>query len=345
MGISQDAEEWISANVGPVERSSRMGGSGWAAFMRVAVKGSEREYFVKTSNRPSDAMFLGEALGLRAMYAANAVRIPEVLHCGDGMQGGSFIVMEYLPLGGRADPREFGRAMAQMHLAQPSAREAKEGKFGFALTNTIGGTTQPNRWDDDWVRFFREQRIGHQVKLAADARISKQWQVVLEATDNLEKLFVGIRSQIKPSVLHGDLWSGNIAAAEGRPCVPHPVLQPRSLDHGMARPALTGWGIITLPLLSSFFVRRCIFDPATYYGHHEAEWGMSWCASLGPAFWEGYREHLPEDEGFHERALLYELYHKLNHYNLFGGGYGSDSLNLMGQLARFGDDSPKEVAM
>jgi len=306
MGISQDAEEWISANVGPVERSSRMGGSGWAAFMRVAVKGSEREYFVKTSNRLSDAMFLGEALGLRAMYAANAVRVPEVLHCGDGMQGGSFIVMEYLPLGGRADPREFGRAMAQMHLAQPSVREAKEGKFGFALTNTIGGTTQPNRWDDDWVRFFREQRIGHQVKLAADARISKQWQVVLEATDNLEKLFVGIRSQIKPSVLHGDLWSGNIAAVEGRPC---------------------------------------IFDPATYYGHHEAEWGMSWCASLGPAFWEGYREHLPEDEGFHERALLYELYHKLNHYNLFGGGYGSDSLNLMGQLARFGDDSPKEVAI
>jgi len=283
-----------------------MGGSGWAAFMRVAVKGSEREYFVKTSNRLSDAMFLGEALGLRAMYAANAVRVPEVLHCGDGMQGGSFIVMEYLPLGGRADPREFGRAMAQMHLAQPSVREAKEGKFGFALTNTIGGTTQPNRWDDDWVRFFREQRIGHQVKLAADARISKQWQVVLEATDNLEKLFVGIRSQIKPSVLHGDLWSGNIAAVEGRPC---------------------------------------IFDPATYYGHHEAEWGMSWCASLGPAFWEGYREHLPEDEGFHERALLYELYHKLNHYNLFGGGYGSDSLNLMGQLARFGDDSPKEVAI
>lgn len=90
---------------------------------------------------------------------------------------------------------------------------------------------------------------------------------------------------------------------------------------------------------------RCIFDPATYYGHHEAEWGMSWCASLGPAFWQGYRELIPEDEGFRDRAVLYELYHKLNHYNLFGGGYGSDALGLMGQLARIGDERLKGVAM
>lgn len=226
MGINQDAEAWISANIGPLERSSRMGGSGWAAFMRVAVKGDKREYFVKTSSRPSDLMFLGEALGLRAMYAANAVRIPEVLHYGDGMQGGSFIVMEYLPLGGRADPKEFGRLMAKMHLAEPSAPEAKAGQFGFAMANTCGGTIQPNRWDDDWVRFFREQRIGHQVKTAADAHMSKQWQIVLEATDDLEKLFVGIRGQIKPSVLHGDLWSGNMACAEGQPCVRARVVAP-----------------------------------------------------------------------------------------------------------------------
>jgi len=96
-------------------------------------------------------------------------------------------------------------------------------------------------------------------------------------------------------VLHGDLWSGNVAAVGGEPC---------------------------------------IFDPASYYGHHEAEWGMSWCASLGPAFWEGYRELIPEDPGFRKRRALYELYHKLNHFNLFGGGYKSDSLSLMKQLAR-----------
>lgn len=60
---------------------------------------------------------------------------------------------------------------------------------------------------------------------------------------------------------------------------------------------------------------------------------MSWCASLGPAFWRGYRELLPEDVGFNERRPLYELYHKLNHYNLFGGGYYADSVQLLRRLA------------
>ena len=73
----------------------------------------------------------------------------------------------------------------------------------------------------------------------------------------------------------------------------------------------------------------------------QAEWGMSWCASLSPAFWEGYRELIPEDEGFRDRAPLYELYHKLNHYNLFGGGYASDALGLMEKLARIGDKRKK----
>lgn len=125
------------------------------------------------------------------------------------------------------------------------------------------------------------------------------------AHPGLQKLFVGVRGPIRPSTLHGDLWSGNIASAEGAPV---------------------------------------IFDPAAYYGHHEAEWGMSWCASLGPPFWEGYRELIPEDDGFDDRALLYELYHKLNHFNLFGGWYGADALGLMRQLARFGDEKLEGVA-
>jgi len=94
---------------------------------------------------------------------------------------------------------------------------------------------------------------------------------VLEDTNGLQTLFEGV--QVKPSVLHGDLWSGNVGGCEGEPC---------------------------------------IYDPATYYGHHEAEWGMSWCASLGPAFWKGYRELIPEDPGFSKRRILYEAYHQLN---------------------------------
>eukprot|EP00931_Biecheleriopsis_adriatica_P030279 TRINITY_DN17861_c0_g1_i2.p2 TRINITY_DN17861_c0_g1~~TRINITY_DN17861_c0_g1_i2.p2 ORF type:complete len:122 (+),score=22.21 TRINITY_DN17861_c0_g1_i2:730-1095(+) len=101
--------------------------------------------------------------------------------------------------------------------------------------------------------------------------------------------------KVVPSVLHGDLWSGNIGSADGKPT---------------------------------------IFDPAVYYGHHEAEWGMSWCASLGSDFWRGYREIIPEDPGFTSRRPLYEAYHQLNHYNLFGGGYLGSAVRCLEEVKR-----------
>ena len=82
--------------------------------------------------------------------------------------------------------------------------------------------------------------------------------------------------------------------------------------------------------------KPCIFDPAVYYGHHEAEWGMSWCASFPPAFWKAYRELIPKDPGFEERADLYELYHQLatgvNFYgegDMFAGGGLMDGLETI----------------
>lgn len=295
MSVDDNALRWVEANVGAVELSSAAGGSGWASFKRVKAGG--RELFVKTSSRPSNVMFLGEAVGLRAMHATDSVVVPDVLHFGDGDGGGSYLVMEYLEFSGRvSDQADFGRRMAEMHLAPCAQAEAAAGKFGFDVQNTIGGTPQPNGWSAgsttaDWVAFFREQRIGHQVRTAGDAQLRREWEATLAATDGLTDLFDGLT--ITPSVLHGDLWSGNVASVGGAPA---------------------------------------IFDPATYYGHHEAEWGMSWCASFPPAFWEGYRSLIPEDAGFRRRATLYELYHKLNHYNLFGGMYYGDSLSLMGRL-------------
>ena len=293
MGVLDDVDNWLTKNVGPIAKKSGVGGgSGWSTCTRYAIEGSDRELFVKASgSRNLESMFLGEALGLKALGVSGSLAIPEVLHYADGTDAGSYIIMEYLDIGGRPDPEAFGRAMASLHLAEPRDEEARAGKFGFPVDNTIGATPQPNPWTDDWVEFFREKRIGHQVRLARDARMRKEWERTLEATDGLKTLFEGIN--VKPSVLHGDLWSGNIAAVDGKPC---------------------------------------IYDPAVYYGHHEAEWGMSWCASLPPAFWKGYRELIPEDEGFTKRSNLYELYHKLNHYNLFGGGYYNDALGLMSSL-------------
>jgi len=284
--------EWLEANGYEIAGTGRAaGGSGWSSTSKIKTKDG-KEFFVKRANQPAELMFRGEALGLRALYDTKTIRVPNVLHYGDNKIGsGSFIIMESLTMGGGYDSYEFGRDMARLHLATPTVKEAAQGSFGFPIDNTIGATSQPNGWMDDWVEFFRIRRIGHQVKLARDSDLSSLWEKVQKKTDNLKTLFQDIT--VKPSTLHGDLWSGNYGGVDGR---------------------------------------AAIFDPAVYYGHHEAEWGMSWCAGFGGRFWEGYRSLIPEDPGFQKRAILYEAYHKLNHYNLFGGGYYSDAYRLLSSL-------------
>lgn len=295
------AAAWIEEHMGmgKVTGTSFAGGSSWSSAYVYATE-SGRKLFVKTAlGRDPQSMFRGEAEGLRAVHATRTVRVPEVHHYGPLPSapgggalrgGGSFIVMEHLDLQGRCDQAELGRQLARMHLATPQHEHA--GQFGFVCDNTIGGTPQPNPWEDDWVAFFREHRLRHQLRLAGNARLNAAAEPLLRP-GALETFFHGI--EVRPSVLHGDLWSGNIASAGGAPT---------------------------------------IFDPATYYGHSEAEFGMSWCAGFGAAFWAAYHELLPLAPGHEARADLYELYHKLNHYNLFGSGYLGDCERLLARLAK-----------
>ena len=196
MGIIQDAEKWITDNIGPIKSQRGMGGgSGWASLARYSVEGFDKDLVVKASgSKRLEQMFLGEAKGLQALRASGSMAIPEVFAFEDGFDGGSYIIMEYMEMGGRPDPEAFGRAMAEMHMAEPRDDEAKAGKFGFVVDNTIGDTPQPNGWTSGtgtaaWVEFFREKRIGHQVRLARDSRMRKEWERVLDATNNLESLF------------------------------------------------------------------------------------------------------------------------------------------------------------
>jgi protein-ribulosamine 3-kinase len=167
-------------------------------------------------------------------------------------------------------------------------------RFGFHQDNFIGTTSQPNTWTDGWVTFWSEQRMGFQLRLAAGNGYSGELQRKGEQLlDVLPAFFEGYTPQ--PSLLHGDLWNGNHAfLTNGAPT---------------------------------------IFDPATYYGDRECDLAMTELFGGYPAnFYAAYRAAWPLDAGYATRRELYNLYHILNHANLFGGGYIRQAEQMMHRL-------------
>ena len=272
-----------------VRATSFLGGSSWSSAYRLTASDpsdTTLDLFVKTARgRNSDSIFKGEALGLTAMRRAarSALAVPKVFTYGD-TGGGSFIIMEYMNFTSGSDMSALGTAVGEMHLHGTAE------KYGFDVDNTIGGTPQPNPWTDDWPEFFKVHRLQHQVNLANDPRLKRMCDELV-SSGMYDALFQG--AVLRPALLHGDLWSGNIGWANGKPS---------------------------------------LFDPATYYGHSECEFGMSWCAGLTGAFYSAYHEVIPKAPGFERRHDLYTLYHYLNHYNLFGSGYYGNCERLFSRL-------------
>ncbi|XP_010255538.1 PREDICTED: protein-ribulosamine 3-kinase, chloroplastic [Nelumbo nucifera] len=195
---------------------------------------------------------------------------------------------------------EFGSSRGdQSVLGRKLAEMHKAGKsnkgFGFDVNNTIGSTPQINTWSSDWVQFYAEHRLGYQLKLAKDQfGDSTIYEKGQRLVKNMGPLFEG--AVLEPCLLHGDLWSGNISSDKN------------------------GYPLI--------------LDPACYYGHNEAEFGMSWCAGFGGSFYKSYFEVMPKQPGFEKRRDLYMLYHYLNHYNLFGSGYRSSAMSIIDDYLR-----------
>ena len=280
-----------------VTGTSFLGGSSWSSAYKLTAtdaNNTKLDFFVKTARgRDSDSMFKGEALGLTAMRRAAepstepstpaSLAVPKVYTYGDASNG-SFIIMEYMKFTSGSDMRALGTAVGKMH------RFGTADRYGFDVDNTIGGTPQPNPWMDDWVEFFKIHRLQHQVNLANDSRLTKMCNELI-SSGKYERLFEG--AVLKPALVHGDLWSGNIGWSDGKPA---------------------------------------LFDPATYYGHSECEFGMSWCAGFTGTFWSAYFEVIPKAPGFDRRHDLYTLYHYLNHYNLFGSGYYGNCERLFSRL-------------
>eukprot|EP01062_Namystynia_karyoxenos_P070062 TRINITY_DN65441_c0_g1_i1.p1 TRINITY_DN65441_c0_g1~~TRINITY_DN65441_c0_g1_i1.p1 ORF type:complete len:302 (+),score=76.72 TRINITY_DN65441_c0_g1_i1:67-972(+) len=279
---------------------------------RAVVRGQEADTdrgrgFVKTGTGGASAaraLLDYEAEGLRRLReaAAGALAVPEVWLVGD-IDGDSFIVMEHLQLGGgggRDAGAALGRGLARIHKAPVDWQEGKS--FGFPVDGCCGAAPQPNAADgscQDWVTFWRKHRLGHQLALAKarHPEDTKLQELGKRLGDVLPELFSMLDQPVRPSLLHGDLWSGN-------------------------------WGVTGSGA-------PCIFDPAAYYGHDEADLGIAHMFGGFPdSFWDAYHREIPKRKGFVKRALLYELHHHLNHYNIFGAGYRSGCIGLMERLLR-----------
>jgi protein-ribulosamine 3-kinase len=241
------------------------------------LQACDKSYFVKLNRADLLTMFEAEFAGLQELAGTQTIRVPAPVVCGQ-TAGHSFLVLEHIEFGGSSKESErlLGQQLAQLHQRQQEY-------FGWHRDNTIGSTLQRNSKSDDWLAFWREQRLGLQLKLAAKNGYGGRLQASGERLCNdMAALFDNYLPQ--PSLLHGDLWAGN-AAVDKQGC----------------------------PL---------IFDPACYYGDREADLAMTELfGGFSQDFYATYQAVWPLDKGYAVRKTFYNLYHIINHLNLFGGGY------------------------
>ena len=287
MSLLEDIAENIATTTGVDALSEQLGYvSGGDINQAMRVRHGDTSYFVKLNSAHMLDMFEAEAAGLRELQRVGALKIPQPV-CWGANNESAWLVMENLSLGGRGNPVALGEGLAAMHRITQS-------QFGWFRDNTIGSTPQSNTANDDWIGFWREQRLQFQLTLAerhgAGSALLSRGEQLLEV---FPALFDSYHPE--PSLLHGDLWSGNYAYTDtGKPA---------------------------------------IFDPAVYFGDREADLAMTELfGSFGGDFYAAYENAWPIDPGYKTRKTLYNLYHILNHFNLFGGGYASQAQGMMGSL-------------
>jgi len=243
---------------------------------------SRERHFVKSVPLADAAMLEAEADGLRALAACGVIAVPRIVELGRH-DATAFLATSWLDFADMPRGEAMGCALARLHRVAHGAR------FGWSRDNFIGRTPQNNDWSDDWATFFRDRRLRPQFLRAARYRLHDT-DALLDAVPEL------LRDHAPaPSLLHGDLWSGNAAMlVSGEPA---------------------------------------IFDPAVYIGDREADIAMTYLfGGFDASFYAGYERTWPLPAGHERRRELYNLYHVVNHLNLFGVSYRSQAQATIARL-------------
>jgi len=243
------------------------------------------DFFLKwNASAPAD-MFQKEAAGLTEMALSNSsLVIPRVIWSKGNDDLPGLLLMEYLPAPNSTSgfDERLGRGLAQMHRKTAPA-------FGFHHSNYCGTTVQDNSWTTNWVEFYAQHRIWNLVQQIKVTRgiSSDDHEIYEKLVELMPKL---LDHATIPSLIHGDLWSGNYMYTSRGPA---------------------------------------LIDPACYYADREMELGMmKLFGGFSSMVWGAYEEEFPLPEGWKQRIRLYQLYHILNHYLLFGGSYGREALDI-----------------
>lgn len=244
-------------------------------------------FFLKTNSAIRfPQMFAAESKGLSLLSRSDFV-VPKPIETGE-LDGTQFILMEWITQGAQGPDfwEVFGRNLAELHSISADC-------FGLDHDNYIGSLPQQNGTAETWAEFYHSVRLIPQIELAkANGRLTSKM------TNGFDSLFArtpNLFPKEKPSLLHGDLWSGNMmATSSGLPS---------------------------------------IFDPAVYYGHREMDLAMmALFGGFGDSWVEAYNEVYPLAPGWQERIPLGQLYPLMVHVNLFGGGYAGSVERILNQF-------------
>ena len=254
-----------------------------------------RSFVAKINSADQLRLFVEEAAGLEELGATKTVMVPAPLAAGV-YEGCAMLLMTALAPGRATDDawRAFGTQLAALHAAD--ARSA--GRYGYRADNHLGSTFQPNTFCDDWVEFNAVHRLGFQVDLAQQhGRLTANEVTRLRSV--IDRLEHYIPRNPRPSLLHGDLWSGNALPTTdeaGSPCI----------------------GVI---------------DPACYIGDGYCDLAMMRLFGGFPtSCFKAYSEAVDDHDGIEQRIAVYQLYHLLNHVNIFGRGYAGQAMSVAAQL-------------
>lgn len=317
----------LSLDPSTVTISSHGGGSGFASILKLSTPA--RPYFIKTSPATSGAalMFEGEHASLNAIHTAVPSLCPKSYAWGQlDNTDGYFLATEFLELGGITSTRNTRGNGSGLSLAQklgklhstpaPTPEGHDRPMFGFPASTCCGDTPQPNRWQKCWADFFVQDRLRMILERAEKRNgVDKNLRKLIELTVDkvvpslLRDGHLGGRNGIKPVVVHGDLWSGN----KGKAIVSDPETNEQSMED-------------------------MVFDPSACYAHSEYELGiMNMFGGFNSAFMKEYHQAVPKTEPvgeYQDRIDLYESYHHLNHYAIFGGGYKGGAIGLLSPLVK-----------